>query len=227
MIVRMEEPGNEDDQRASEATQKELQERFPGVKFSITSSTFSIKVRWTDFPTIDAVNEIATKYQHIDTCPVTGEVLAGGNTYVFCDQSISADLREKIEERMPEGVTKRHTNYHSHKIRILRDMWAEQTGAKGADAIEREQAMERINELRRSVHAAAKRAHMAMEAHRSLPAGSSRACLTSAYARWMAEAEERDRLHDILNKAVVALGLPPERMPEIGEPNTTILTPVC
>lgn len=50
-----------------------------------------------------------------------------------------------------------------------------------------------IDALRKKLDAAEKKSLKAMEARRALPAGSSRARVTTANARWMTACEARDR----------------------------------
>lgn len=52
----------------------------------------------------------------------------------------------------------------------------------------------KIEKLRRAVKAATEKSERAMEARMRLPAGSTRARVTSANARWMRAAEHRDLL---------------------------------
>lgn len=86
---------------------KELKEKFPATKFSVRSSNYSgggsVTVRWTDFPTVDAVKKVTEKHESYRRDYATGEILMGGNYFVFEKQEISDDLKKKVEERMPEG----------------------------------------------------------------------------------------------------------------------------
>jgi hypothetical protein len=67
----------------------ELKKAFPGTKFSVRSKNYSggssIRVEWTDGPTTKAVAAIANQYESIDR-DASGEILSGGNTYVFTDR---------------------------------------------------------------------------------------------------------------------------------------------
>jgi hypothetical protein len=79
---------------------KDLKTAFPGVKFWVTSKN-AIQVKWIDGPTKEAVETIAGKWQSVSKCEVSGEVLSGGNTYVFVDRLYSeAALRYglKVQE---------------------------------------------------------------------------------------------------------------------------------
>jgi hypothetical protein len=84
---------------------KELKEKFPFTKFSVRCErSGSINVSWTDFPTEKAVEEVVSKYEQIQRCEVTGEILSGGNLFVFTRQTWSNELKNKIENEM-------HNNY--------------------------------------------------------------------------------------------------------------------
>lgn len=52
----------------AKAVKKELKEKFPGIKFSVTSESFTggdaVRVSWEDGPTYDKVDILLTKYQY-------------------------------------------------------------------------------------------------------------------------------------------------------------------
>jgi Domain of unknown function (DUF3560)/Large polyvalent protein associated domain 29 len=75
----------------------ELKAAFPGVKFWVTSKS-AIRIHWIDGPTYDAVNSITAKYESISRCEVTGDILSGGNSFVFCSRLYSeASLKNAID----------------------------------------------------------------------------------------------------------------------------------
>ena len=84
----------------SRELKKELRNKFKGVKFSVRSGSGSINVSWTDFPTVEAVQEIANKYESVSYDEYTGEILCGGNTFVFTENSWSDDMKEAIKENI-------------------------------------------------------------------------------------------------------------------------------
>ena len=84
----------------SRELKKELKNKFKGVKFSVRSGSSSITVRWTDFPTVEAVQEIANKYESVRYDEYTGEILCGGNTFVFTENSWSDDMKKAIKENL-------------------------------------------------------------------------------------------------------------------------------
>ena len=84
----------------SRELKKELKAKFKGVKFSVRSGSGSINVSWTDFPTVEAVQEIANKYESVRYDEYTGEILCGGNTFVFTNNSWSDEMKECIKENL-------------------------------------------------------------------------------------------------------------------------------
>lgn len=77
---------------------KELKEKFPFTKFSVRCErSGSINVSWTDFPTEKAVENVVSKYEQVDRCSVTGEVLSGGNLFIFTRQTWSEEMKNKID----------------------------------------------------------------------------------------------------------------------------------
>ena len=84
----------------SRELKKELKAKFKGVKFSVRSGSGSINVSWTDFPTVEAVQEIANKYESVRYDEYTGEILCGGNTFVFTNNSWSDEMKKSIKENL-------------------------------------------------------------------------------------------------------------------------------
>ena len=84
----------------SRELKKELKNKFKEVKFSVRSGSGSINVSWTDFPTVEAVQEIANKYESVRYDEYTGEILCGGNTFVFTNNSWSDEMKESIKENL-------------------------------------------------------------------------------------------------------------------------------
>lgn len=92
---------------------KALKSNFPGVKFSVTSSTYSlgssVHVRWTDGPMLDEVNPILNQFESSkfdgmqDMKTTNGYMYDGklycGADYVTSSRELSADYRKKIEEK--------------------------------------------------------------------------------------------------------------------------------
>jgi len=67
---------------------KDLKVNFPGVKFWVTSKN-SINVSWIDGPTKESVDAVVMHFKKVSYCASSGEVLSGGNTYVFTNRLFS------------------------------------------------------------------------------------------------------------------------------------------
>jgi len=94
---------------------KRLSTLYPRVKFSVTSSVFSmgdsVDIRWTDGPMTDAVNAITSQYQHgnfdsmediynyKDIDPSLG---CDGAKYVHCNRTISTEHKAMLVTKAKE-----------------------------------------------------------------------------------------------------------------------------
>lgn len=83
---------------------KELKAKFKGVKFSVRTKKYSggssISVSWVDFPTVEAVEEITSKYESVRYDEYTGEILSGGNTYIHTYNTWSEEMEANIKENL-------------------------------------------------------------------------------------------------------------------------------
>lgn len=72
---------------------EELKVAFPGIKFSVRTQVYSmgsnITVNWTDGPTQTQVSNLIKKYEQVDYDEASGEILSGGNMYIFADRDFS------------------------------------------------------------------------------------------------------------------------------------------
>ncbi|STO12815.1 Uncharacterised protein [[Flavobacterium] thermophilum] len=90
---------------------QELKEKFPFTKFSVRCErSGSINVRWTNFPTEKAVEEVISKYEQVQRCEVTGEILSGGNLFVFTRQEWTNELKNKIETEVRANYGESYLN---------------------------------------------------------------------------------------------------------------------
>jgi hypothetical protein len=86
---------------------KILKVNFPGVKFSVRKSTHcSIDVSYSDAIPVKQVEEHVRQFESIDRCEVTGEILAGGNDFIFVNREISKDNQETIKEMVIKAFPK-------------------------------------------------------------------------------------------------------------------------
>lgn len=87
-----------------------LKQQFPDVKFSVTSSGGSVNIRWTDFPVDAAVRAIVDQYNSV-SYDASGEILSGGNLFIFASNEWSPEIRSEFEKEMPEGVQRGDYEY--------------------------------------------------------------------------------------------------------------------
>lgn len=80
-----------------------LKAKFPGVKFSVRSDSFSmgsaVRIAWTDGPTEKQVETVARDHEKIDRDSSSGEILSGGNRYITCSRDLSERLKKYGETR--------------------------------------------------------------------------------------------------------------------------------
>lgn len=85
--------------------------QFQGVRFSVTSDIYSIRVTFTrnSVVTKDQVEKLARVYEHIDRCERSGEILMGGNTFVLVTEIITdeqvAEMYAFFEKNYPNSAT--------------------------------------------------------------------------------------------------------------------------
>lgn len=96
----------EDVTTTAKKIRKELKTKFPGQKFSVRSDNYSlgssVNVQWTNGVSLDSVEAVLKKYEDVDYCQVTGEILGGGNRFVFAHRDITKDVRDKVEKELLE-----------------------------------------------------------------------------------------------------------------------------
>jgi hypothetical protein len=80
-----------------------LKKRYPLTKFSVRSKDYSmgssIRVSWLDGPTKKEIEDIAQSKKQVsyDSC---GEILSGGNQFVFCDRDYSEPIYRSAVSKM-------------------------------------------------------------------------------------------------------------------------------
>jgi hypothetical protein len=95
----------------SQELKKELKAAFPGVKFSVTGDHSSIRVRYEDGPARQDVEAVSNSYRNARYCESSGEILSGGNTFVFVERSVSAELGTLFAQKLMEkGYTLEEIN---------------------------------------------------------------------------------------------------------------------
>ncbi len=88
---------------------KDLKTAFPGVKFSVRSSSYSmgssIDVFWLDGPSQHAVENTIQEYSRVDRDQF-GNILRGGNRYVFAKRDYTPESKKKIEDAVRKKFAK-------------------------------------------------------------------------------------------------------------------------
>jgi hypothetical protein len=127
---------------AAENIRRELKLRFPGVKFKVTSDSFSmgnsVDVHWTDGPTTKEVEAVADRHAagsfdgmtdsyEYDRDNTFGE-LFGRAKYVHCsrDWTIEAVRRANADETIPENWAQGND---SSRVHWTRKAWSEMSFA--------------------------------------------------------------------------------------------------
>lgn len=68
----------------AKAVRTALKKAFPKQKFSVTSSRGSaVRIKYKGGPSEKEVKEVVYDFESIDRDQATGEILGGGNTYIF------------------------------------------------------------------------------------------------------------------------------------------------
>lgn len=92
---------------AAKMVKKELKQSFPGIKFSVTSDSYSggnsLRASWVNGPTCEAVHKIIDKYQygHFDGM---WDIYENSNNrddipqvkYVFADREVDEEIKEEV-----------------------------------------------------------------------------------------------------------------------------------
>ena len=119
-------------EKASETAKKvrkALKEKFPTVKFSVRSETYSggssISVYWTDGPLTEDVEAVTDRFKSStfdgmqDMKITTGYIYEGklykGADFIFCERRLSPEYRTKLEEKAAEmfpDFNKNSYRYH-------------------------------------------------------------------------------------------------------------------
>ncbi len=135
---------------------KELKKAF-NIKFSVRSDVTSVRIKWVGFPTVKHVENIVSKYRSVRYDDSTGEILGGGNLYIFCNNEYPEDIREEIEALMPENLE--HYNRFPHFNRIADELYntkyrvtvecLEPAKKKGAIEVKKFEEIEKIQEVKK------------------------------------------------------------------------------
>lgn len=76
-----------------------MKEKFPEIKFSVRKSSGSaINISYTDGVPTKEVEKYVRQFESIDRCEYTGEILLGGNDYVFVNREISDEKKNEVKD---------------------------------------------------------------------------------------------------------------------------------
>lgn len=111
---------------------KLLRKEFPGVKFSVTSQHSSLRIRWTDGPSYNAVEEKTRMFAGAQLVQNGGDMIKGyaensmyngeetlfATNYVFCERTLSPSVKIHLDTYMKKHyapscspVSLRHWQY--------------------------------------------------------------------------------------------------------------------
>jgi hypothetical protein len=86
-----------------------LKAKFPSVKFSVRSDSYSmgssVRVAWTDGPTAKQVEAIAQPHENVHRDDASGEILSGGNRYIFCNRELSDRVQAYARSQIPVNLS--------------------------------------------------------------------------------------------------------------------------
>lgn len=128
-----------------------LKKEFPATKFSVRSERYSmgssINVSWDGLPSAATVSAITDSFARIRKCEVTGEILNGGNTFVFAKVSETDEVRAAIMERMELALIERSKQeftplYHQEYSRIADELYADRLAKWAAKKAKRKQPID-------------------------------------------------------------------------------------
>ena len=117
---------------------KRLTALYPRVKFSVTSSVFSmgdsVRIRWTDGPLIETINVIAESYQHgsfdgmhdiYNYEAIDPSLGCEGAKYVQCSREISSEYKAILAAKADEyyGTLDRNSDSYYSKLVDIEKMF--------------------------------------------------------------------------------------------------------
>ena len=115
--------------KVAQLIRKELKGFFPKQKFSVRtgggSMSTAIRVNWQDGVAIDRVRQKLWKFEKIDRDERSGEILGGGNTFIFPERNVSDKNREKIAKKIQKkyGDGFAHQNDWQRKQFLQQRIW--------------------------------------------------------------------------------------------------------
>ena len=106
---------------------KELKGAFPKQKFSVRNQrggySTAISVRWEDGVAKDKVKPILQRFESIDRCQASGEILGGGNTFIFDEREVSEKNKERVKKKIEGRYNFGDPNSWENQRHIQRAVW--------------------------------------------------------------------------------------------------------
>ena len=120
-------PGKLDGAIRSKLIRKALKELFPDVKFSVRLDRYSmgnsIDIRWKDGPASRTMEQTGIKWTFgsVSHDEQTGEILSGGNSFVFNEREYSDDARKWANDYIKQkfdvdDATLKYDNIYNEEI---------------------------------------------------------------------------------------------------------------
>jgi len=98
---------------------KILKKEFPGVKFSVRKSSHcAINISYKDAIPVKFVEEHVRQFESIDRCEASGEILSGGNDFIFVNREISDENQKEVKSLMEQAYPKDsiHSDYDYERL---------------------------------------------------------------------------------------------------------------
>ena len=107
---------------------KELKGTFPKQKFTVRnrggSMSDAIHVGWTDGVAHNKVKEKIRKFSKIDYDDASGEILGGGNTFVFAERGYNQKTKDRVTKKIKKdyGWDGKDLDWERQQI-LQREVW--------------------------------------------------------------------------------------------------------
>jgi len=108
---------------------KDLKMLFPKTKFSVRtgggSMSTAINVGWNDGASQERVKKVLDKHSKIDYDRASGEILGGGNTFIFGNRKVSDKWQNKIQKRVEKkwGNSVHNEDHWARQRRLQDEVW--------------------------------------------------------------------------------------------------------
>lgn len=87
-----------------------LKKEFPSIKFRVRSNIYSVNITYIDGITVEQVEDHVMRFEKIFRDEKTGEILSGGNSYVFVKREYSKESKDKVHNQVDNILN--NMNFH-------------------------------------------------------------------------------------------------------------------